>query len=99
MLDTSQILADRLAIIGELPVTVTISGVAYTGRKSQRKTSVKYSEFGALDSYQFSVSISTATSITVDDIATISTVEYRILSIDIGAIDAMKIIHLGSKYE
>ena len=98
-LDTAKVLADRVVLIAELPTTVTINGKAYSGRKSQRKTSARYSDFGQIPNYVFSVSLSTADTLAVGDLATISAVDYRILDLDIGAIDNMKILHLGSEHE
>ena len=98
-LDTSILRSDRETIIADLPITVTIGGNPYTGRKSLNKTEIKYAENGQVAEYDFSVSLMTDDVFSTGTKATIDAIEYRIVSVDIGSVPGFRTLHLINEYQ
>lgn len=80
---------------------VEIAGTEYTAIKTNLKKSIKYSEFGASNGYEFSIMLNYSDFVTVpvvDSLLTINTVEYRIIGIEQDSVDCTIQLDLGSKY-
>lgn len=99
MIDITQIQSDRQAIIAEIPTTITIGAKTYQGRRSNNMKTKKYSENGGVPGYKMSISLYTSDVFANDTKATIGTVNYRILDIDVGAVDGLQTLHLGSEFQ
>jgi len=97
----AQLDADLAVITGDLPVSVTVDGVPYSGTKMSLRRDALLEDAGLRQSYRFSVylrAVDVGTLPTLRSTVTISGTEYRVLNADVGDADRLYRLDLGEKY-
>lgn len=88
-------------LLQQIPITVTFDGDDYTGTKTITSNDDIYLDEGFQEKYLFTVHLLQAdfdTLPTMGDLVTISSVEYRVLSIETDTADVGIKLNLGEKY-
>jgi hypothetical protein len=98
-IDLTVIDADRLAIIADMPTSVTIEDSTFTARKSRIKMEKKYELFGADSSYDFTLHFA-ASEVTLEpgDKLSVGGTTYRVLDVETGPAGVGLAAHCGREF-